>query len=403
MPFSCSPTWRTLLYLVLAALGAQIGLPADASAQIYALPRPDTLNTETFGVSVAIDGNYIVVGASGEAACGENAGAAYVFERTETTGPWERVARLVPRDCRANAFFGENVAISGDRIIVSASSEFFADEQSNRAYIFERREGTWTETARLTSRSNADEGAFAAGVALDGNRAVVTTSGSPDGDYGGAVYVFSYDPVEQRWSQDDRMTARRGTEAGVLGGTVSLSGDRIAVAASTYFQRDPGSVYLFEQTEAGTWNERYRVRDVEDFFISLSLDNDTLLVGESQAGRKASGEATLYGRSESGSWARVERLEPSTPYESGAFGSTVSLDGEWALVTGYDEQLGQDVNIDRVVYVYKRDDDGRWQQRTIVDIGEVAFGAAIDQDGNTAVISSVPDSAPGAVYVVHLH
>jgi hypothetical protein len=389
--------------LLCLVLGTQAARPMTAAAQIYALPRPDTLQTETFGVSVAIDGDYIVVGASGENACGTNSGAAYVFERRETTGPWQRVARLVPRDCRENAFFGEQVDISGERIIVSASSEFFADEQSNRAYIFERRDGTWTETGRLTSRSNDEEGAFAAGVALEGNRAVVTTSGSPEGEYGGAVYVFSYDPLDDRWTRDDRMTARRGTEAGVLGGTVALSGDRIAVAASTYFEREPGSVYLFEQTEAGTWNERSLVRDVDDFFISLSLDNDTLLVGESQAGDDASGEATLHARTEQGAWTRLKRLQPSTPYESGAFGSTVSLDGDWALVTGYDEQLGQDVNIDRVVYVYRRDDEGAWQQRTIIDIGEVAFGAAIDQDGSTAVISSVPESAPGAVYVVHLH
>ena len=387
---------------LLVLLGLALGPPTPAHAQIYALPRPDTSQTETFGVSVAIEGNYIVVGASGENVCGANSGAAYVFER-RGNDPWQRVARLTPRDCRANAFFGEQVDISGERIIVSASSEFFARERSNRAYIFERRDTAWTETARLTSRSNEDEGSFAAGVALDGNRAVVTTSGSPDGDYGGAVYIFAHNPATDTWTQTDRMTARRGTEAGVLGGRVAISGSRVAVAASTYFDGDPGSVYLFEQTEAGTWRERSRVGEVDDFFISLSLDNDTLLVGESKAGDDESGEATLYARTERGAWNRIQRLRPSTPYESGAFGSTVSLNGRWALVTGYDEQLGKDINIDRVVYVYRRADDGTWAQRTIIDIGEVAFGAAIDQDDDRAVISSVPENAPGAVYVVHLH
>ena len=388
--------------VLLALLGIALGRPAAVYGQIYALPRPDTSQTETFGVSVAMEGNHIVVGASGENVCGANSGAAYVFERSENE-PWQRVARLTPRDCRANAFFGEQVDISDDRILVSASSEFFARERSNRAYIFERRDTAWVETARLTSRSTEEEGSFAAGVALDGNRAVVTTSGSPDGAYGGAVYIFAYDPATDTWTQTDRMTARRGTEAGVLGGRVALSGDRVAVAASTYFDEDPGSVYLFEQTEAGTWRERSRVGEVDDFFISLSLHNDTLLVGESKAGDDASGEATLYARTGSGAWNRIKRLRPSTPYESGAFGSTVSLNGRWALVTGYDEQLGQDVNIDRVVYVYRRAEDGTWAQRTIIDIGEVAFGAAIDQDDDRAVISSVPEDAPGAVYVVHLH
>ena len=388
--------WGVVLVLLLTVSEAAWG-------QIYALPRPDTSQTETFGVSVAIDGHRIVVGASGENVCGANSGEAYVFERSTPTGPWQRIARLTPSLCRPNTFFGENVDISGERIIVSASSEFFARERSNRAYIFERRNDRWVETAHLTSAGDVQEGAFAADVALDGNRAVVSTSGNPSGAYSGAVYVFSYDATADRWTRADRMTTERGTEAGVLGGTVGLSGDRVAVAASTYFARDPGNVHLFEQTEAGTWNERSIVRDVDDFFISLSLKNDTLLVGESQAGDEASGEATLYARTDRGAWNRIQRLEPSTPYESGAFGSTVSLDGRWALITGYDEQLGQDVNIDRVVYVYRRNDEGVWEQRTIIDIGEVAFGAAIAQDNQTAVISSVPETAPGAVYVVHLH
>jgi hypothetical protein len=79
----------------------------------------------------------------------------------------------------------------------------------------------------------------------------------------------------------------------------------------------------------------------------------------------------------------------------------VSLNLPWALVTGYGEQLGKDFNIDRVVYTFRRDGEA-WRQRTILDIGEVDFGAALDQHDSRALVSSVPDGAPGSVYVVQL-
>lgn len=395
---------RTLPIALFVAAALLSLSSAPAAAQIYNLPRPDTTGAETFGVSVAVDGNVAVVGASGEAACGENAGAVYVYEQGENA-PWVRTARLQPSECRANAFFGETVDVSGSRILVSASSEFFAYEKSNAAYVFERApDGTWRETARLTSPVDRDEGVFADGVALDGDRAVVTTSGNVDGAYGGAVYVFDYDSAADRWRRTARLTASRGTDAGVLGGPVALNGNRLAVAASTYFRREPGSIYVFEYNPADdAWAETAILGGVDDFFISLALHGDRLLVGESRAGKKESGAATLFRRANSGTWARETTLRPSTQYESGAFGSAVSLDDGWALVTGYDEQLGRDSNIDRVVFAFREQDDGTWAQRTIIDIGEVGFGAALDQDGRSALISSVPEGTPGAAYIVRLN
>jgi hypothetical protein len=397
-----SALWRGApligLLLLLAA--------GPATGQIYELPRPDTSETKTFGVSVAIDGNVAVVGASGEeASCGENAGAAYVYERSEAGGVWSRVARLTPDECRSNAFFGERVGIDAGRIIVSASSEFFAYEKSNAAYIYERNaDGAWTQTARLTRPVGMDqqEGVFAAGVALDGDRAAVTTSGDVDGTYGGAVYVFDYNPEQERWRRTARLTSPNGVREGVLGGAVDLDGDRLAVAASTYFERDPGSVYIFRREADGAWASETRVGGVRDFFISLDLDGRMLVVGESRGGDDESGRATVHRLGDDGMWEQVTTLYPSTPYEGGAFGSTVSVNGDWILVTGYDEQLGQDFNIDRVVYAFRKEGDGTWKQRTIIDIGQVAFGADIDQDDETAIISSVPETEDGSVYVVRL-
>lgn len=390
------------LFLLLVLCGL---VPPTAHAQIEALPRPDTIEAASFGVSVAIDDSLAVVGASGATTCGDDSGAVFVYERQP--GPpvtsWVLSGRLLPRDCRAGALFGADVAISGSRVLVSAFSEHFEGEGENAAYVFERSaSGEWNQAARLTGLPDQREGMFAAGVALDGNRAVVTTSGDPDGSYGGAAYVFEYDPSRRSWDRTARLTSRHDLRSGVLGGDVSLSGNQFAVAASTYFARQPGSAYVFRYNPTTDhWTEDAHFRDIQAFFIDVDLDDSTIIVGEDRAEDDHSGAATIYTRSDT-AWAEHSRLQPSVPYESGSFGSAVSLQDGWALITGYDEQLGKEINIDRVVYVYRRQPDGSWRQRTILDVGKVDFGASLDLDDRTAIIGSVPDDETGNAYITRL-
>jgi hypothetical protein len=393
-----APRLGLLLCLVLLTGG-----PA-AHAQIEELPRPDSAHAASFGISVALGDSIAVVGASGEAGCGPNSGAVYVYRREPGTvfDDWRGVARLTPRTCRPNTFFGERVVLSGRRLLVSAAaSETFGAAGTNAAYMFDRApDGTWRQTARFTAPSDRPEGSFASDIDLDGDRAVVSTAGNPEADRNGAVYVYDYDPDRATWRRTARVTTDRGPEAGVLGRAVALDGDRLAVAASTYFKGDPGAVHLFAY-DGARWRETTRLGDIDAFFIELDLDGSTLLVGEDRAGGDASGRATVFAR-EGQNWTRAATLRPSQPYESGSFGTAVSLHGPWALVTGYGEQLGKDFNIDRVVYVFRRRKGRAWTQRTILDIGQVDFGAALDQHGSTAIISSVPEDAPGSVYIVQL-
>jgi hypothetical protein len=87
-------------------------------------------NGDHLGASVAISGDTLVVGASGEDASatgGEadnsssGAGAAYVFTRNE--GAWSQQAYLKARNAETQDTFGNSVAISGDTLVVGAPGE----------------------------------------------------------------------------------------------------------------------------------------------------------------------------------------------------------------------------------------------------------------------------------------
>ena len=380
----------------------------EVRGQIFVLSHADSTIGNFFGNAVSIDGSRALIGASGATTCGENAGMAYIFEKDPASEEWLNVASLLPHDCSEDQFFGRSVSLSGDRALVAASGEFFSIEASNAAYIFERdtETGAWRETARLTSQSTSPEGAFAASVTLDGERALVTAAGDAvHGRYSGAAYIFERNEHTGEWDQKARLTGSRGLRAGIFGGSGALDGDTAVVTSSTYFADEPGSCYVFERdVETGRWEEKAIFGDIDDFFISIDIDNNFVLIGQSKKAPNQSGAATLYTRDPSGTWRLMQTLRPVFPYEFGAFGTSVSLTDDFALVVGYDEQLGLDFNIDRVVYVYKKDTiSGEWKQEHVIDVGEVSFGAAVDHSGRYALVGEAAEEQPGAAYIIFLN
>ncbi len=398
-------TRYTFLIAAMSCLLVGATLPR-AHAQIFKIPHPDTTIGNAFGSSVAIDGDRAIVGASAENICGPNSGAAYVFERDSLEGTWGQAARLTPDDCVIGDFFGRSLSISGNRAVIAASGSFPSRNASNAAYIFERNDstGAWEEISKIIHKSEQEEGSFAASVSLDGDRVLIATSGDPiRHEYSGAAYIYERSS-NGGWIRKARLTGSGSMDHGVFGGSAALDGNYAVVTASMYYEEKPGSLYIFERDPAtDQWSEVKRIGGIDDIFISVALDGKHILAGESLDGSKKSGIATLYERSEDGSWALKQIIKPNVPYKSGAFGSTVSFDGTSALIAGYDEQLGKNFNIDRVVYEFRYSEAlEEWKQRRIFDVGAVDFGTAISAGGGYAVNGQVSDQEPGAAYVVRI-
>ena len=170
-----------------------------------------------FGGSVAISGDTVVVGADREAGNGSDptnnsmidSGAAYVFTRSGSA--WTQSAYLKASNAGAGDHFGISVAISGNTLVVGAIGEASNSSGpannslvfSGAAYVFTRSGSTWTQSAYLKA-SNADENdVFGSAVAISGDTVVVGApgedgNGSGRGDnslaYAGAAYVFLITP-----------------------------------------------------------------------------------------------------------------------------------------------------------------------------------------------------------------
>ena len=125
--------------------GEMIGFGAVSSVY-YEPPGPKILDNpnpygtsvgDYFGYSVAISGNYAIVGAYGEDdAGGGNSGKAYIFNVT-TGALLKTLDNPNAYGTSASDLFGASVAISGDYAIVGAFGEGDAGgTESGKAYIF---------------------------------------------------------------------------------------------------------------------------------------------------------------------------------------------------------------------------------------------------------------------------
>lgn len=146
-----------------------------------------------FGGSVSLDGTRALIGARYAAG---NKGAAYIYSRTGLS--WDQEAVLLATDGGNNDNFGVSVALEGNHALVGASNEqTTAGSGAGAAYVFVRSSGTWLETERLTASDADGSEEFGGSVALNDGRALVGSSleDLPAAGNAGAAFVFGVTPV----------------------------------------------------------------------------------------------------------------------------------------------------------------------------------------------------------------
>ncbi len=121
------------------------------------------------GIDVAIDGDYIVVGAKYDDSSSSDGGAAYLFKRSGSIV--SELAKLTGTNIIPNNYFGGSVDISGDYIIIGAESNNVSTSYDS-AYLFKRNsDNNISKIKKLTDTSYYN---FGHDVAIDGNYFVVT-------------------------------------------------------------------------------------------------------------------------------------------------------------------------------------------------------------------------------------
>lgn len=287
---------------------------------------------DRFGVSVAIDGDTLAVGAyhedSGATGVGggqeddstSDSGAVYVFRRVGTG--WVQEAYIKASNPGTNDLFGFSIALSGNTLAVGARYEDSAAKgvggsqgdsstgaNSGAVYIYRRSSGsTWVQEAYIKASNTGAGDNFGFHVALAGDNLAVGAPGESSATTGvngsqiddnatasGAVYIFQRTGTS--WAQKAYIKASNTNVGDTFGHRVSLSGDRLAVVAlgedslakgiggsqTDNGAPDSGAVYVFRRTSTSWIQEAYikasNTGTNDEFGFDMNLDGEALVVG----------------------------------------------------------------------------------------------------------------------------
>jgi hypothetical protein len=154
---------------------------------LQTLENPTPGSNDQFGGAVSLSGNQALVGAQNDGLGGATSGAAYLFD--VTTGALARTLSNPGLPPNIGDNFGHSVALAGDRALVSAIGDDRGASNAGAAYLFNASTGTVLQTFLNPTAQSGDN--FGFDLALFGDRALISTINDDTAALNaGAAYLF---------------------------------------------------------------------------------------------------------------------------------------------------------------------------------------------------------------------
>lgn len=385
---------------------------------IQKIQATDPGDNHNFGHSVAINGDYAIVGSPNEDEGGAGAGAAYIFHRTgEDT--WDTGIKIVANDAQSNDGFGIAVAIDGDYAIVGADGEDggMGDPMSNAgaAYIFRRTgENTWDTGVKITAIDAQSGDLFGQSAAISGDYAIVGAYGEDGGSgnpmsHAGAAYIF-HRTGEDTWDTGIKIVANDAQMGDYFGISIAICGDYAIVGA---YNEDAGggsagAAYIYRRLDVNIWDSGVKImapdpQDVDLFGNSVAISGDYAIVGayDEDGGSgdpyPSAGAAYIYRRIGPNTWDAGIKIMAPDAQVGDYFGHSVSISEDHAIVSSYNEDSGGDAA--GAAYIFRRTDLNSWSNGIkIMAIDAQAsdwFGISASISGDYAIVGASYEDAAG--------
>ena len=278
---------------------------------------------DNFGFSVAMSGNYAIVGAPfDDIGANANQGSVSIYKYNGNS--WELLTKTTSFLGLANDGFGSAVAISDSIFVVGAPH---VNSYKGAAYFFRINNGVITIYQRVINSSAVGEEWFGNAVAVSGNFAIV---GAENADTAkGAAFIYQFNGSS--WSFIQKITDPERRRDENFGNSVSLSGNYAIIGESADIVNNlnfVGSAYIFEYKN-NTWALMSKLSNPNDstghsFGIDVSVSGDYAIVGSSDYALR--GSATIYRRI-GPVWKKFQYVTDPGGNAGDLFGNRCGIDG----------------------------------------------------------------------------
>ncbi|WP_273446867.1 hypothetical protein [Neolewinella agarilytica] len=236
-------------------------------------------------------------------------------------------------------------------------------------------------------------------------------------DRAGAVFVYRKN-ASNGWDEVQKLVASDRAARQEFGFSVAIEGDVIVVGSG----RRNSTVYFFQRNPSGIWEEVSKfIRDdvtggsgnfaeADGLGSAVAISGDYAIVGASYDdydtgfGGVWTGAAYAFERAPDGTWSVVQRIVASERSPDGFFGYRISMDGEYAIISGTNYLGPDNFSPDGIplVYVFERNAAGEWLEvQQLVQSNRVefdGFGSPSAISGTTIAVSApFAGESPGGI------
>lgn len=342
---------------------------AQTKTDLIKIVADDRAESDCFGWSTSIFGNYCIVGTSQKKAkklTGHRllpeGGGAYIFAK-QPKGNWLQTQLLLPDQPKEYDFFGTSVSMYDGIIAVGCNGDDDVEKDSDS---FNRK---------------------------------------------GAVYMYKL-TKQGIWNKTQKIILEERTEFDDFGEQVFLYKKYLAVSARQKIFKDPkikGAVYIYEQSPTGSWIQKHIIicpeKDVRFFGEAISLSDSSLVISSMQPEN-----AYIYKLTKNNAWELIKKISATNTLDVG-FGSSVCIKNNIICVGalgGFENYNGTYENSDTLafrkkhllgagsVYIYEMDakKNLNFKQRIIAkDIkADMHFGMCMSITDSLIVIGAFGDA-----------
>ncbi len=376
----------------------------DISCCQTKLLAPDGTQGDQFGLSVAISGNLAIIGAPDDSDIRSRAGAVYIYDFADPSN--FNATKITAFDGKRDSRFGYSVAIDGQFAVVGARQDRANGTAAGSAYLLDLRDPTNILQTKLLPSGISAGDVFGNSVGISGTTAIVGGFGNDEnGDNAGVAYLFDFSD----WNSisETKLTPTDPQVQSGFGYSVAIDGTNALVgsfAEDVGGIRDSGAAYLYDFSDANNLHETQLVADdatKDDVFgSSVALSGNFAVVGAPHnlspaTAAGGTGAAYLFDISDAQNIIQTN-LTPGDVAFGDQYGSAVAVDGANVVVGAIaDDARGRDVGA-----AYFHDVSSLPDEFTVKALPEEArigdlFGFSASISGGQALIGAIGHDAAG--------
>jgi hypothetical protein len=322
---------------------------ATPTVPALVLNNPAPAANDYFGVSVAVSGTRVAVGAFQDDSGADNSGSAYAYDLAGAT-PAVPVASFANPTPAINDFFGYAVAVAGNRVLVGSPQDDNGGSDSGMAYVYDVTSPTpGTPVLTLPNPAMTPSDEFGRAVALSGSRAVIGAMGDdPGASSAGSAHVYDLDgatPAVPVLTLNNPAPAAGDN----FGHAVAVSGARVVVGAwlDNAGAADAGSAYAYDlggatPTVPVAVLNNPAPAGSDQFGLAVAISGTRVVVGAPYDDTVAgdAGGAYVYELAGAMPSTPILTLLHSGPAPGDGFGSSVGVSGMRLIVGAPREDTG---------------------------------------------------------------